>query len=111
MKKSKVLVMDEATSSVDVATDALIQEIVGNESGVFSGSTVITIAHRLLTIIEYDLIIVLDSGKIVELGKPSDLLSKPITDPDAWFIRMASELGDNQVKLLQNIALKRSKVK
>jgi ABC-type multidrug transport system fused ATPase/permease subunit len=108
MKKSKILVMDEATSSVDVATDALIQEIVGNSKGVFADSTVITIAHRLFTIIEYDLIIVLDAGRIVELGKPIHLLSKSIDDPDAWFIKMASELGENQVKLLQDLALKRS---
>jgi ABC-type multidrug transport system fused ATPase/permease subunit len=101
--------MDEATSSVDVATDALIQEVVSNPAGAFAKATVITIAHRLFTIIEYDMIIVLDAGRIVELGRPSDLLMKSTSDSDAWLIKMASELGPEQVQLLQNLASRKTK--
>jgi ABC-type multidrug transport system fused ATPase/permease subunit len=109
LKKSKILVMDEATSSVDVATDALIQDVVSNPIGAFSKATVITIAHRLFTIIEYDMIIVLDAGRIVELGKPSDLLMKSPSDSDAWLIKMASELGPDQVQLLQDLSNRKRK--
>uniref|UniRef100_A0A915D418 Uncharacterized protein n=1 Tax=Ditylenchus dipsaci TaxID=166011 RepID=A0A915D418_9BILA len=60
LRKSKVLVLDEATAAVDMNTDALIQRTIRDE---FSDSTVITIAHRLNTIMDYDRIIVLEEGK------------------------------------------------
>ena len=63
--------MDEATASVDEETDFMIQKIIRDE---FSPCTVITIAHRLNTIMDYDRVMVLDSGQIKEIGKPSDLV-------------------------------------
>ena len=64
--------MDEATASIDEKTDSLIQKMIRKE---FNNTTVITIAHRLNTIIHYDKILVLDYGRIKEYGKPLDLVS------------------------------------
>ncbi|XP_076337840.1 multidrug resistance-associated protein 1-like isoform X2 [Tachypleus tridentatus] len=72
LRKSKVLVLDEATAAVDLETDKLIQNTIQTE---FSECTVITIAHRLHTILDYNRIIVMEKGKIVETGNPSTLLS------------------------------------
>ena len=72
--RPKVLVCDEATSSVDTHTDALVQRIIRSE---FSASTVLTIAHRLDTIMDSDRILVLGDGSVLEFGPPQQLLAKP----------------------------------
>ena len=71
IRNPKVLLMDEATASIDLKTDQLIQEMIKTE---FKDATVITIAHRLNTIIDYDKILVLDKGKIQEYDRPSTLV-------------------------------------
>ena len=71
LKKSKVLALDEATSSIDKHTDSLIQTLIRKE---FESITVLCIAHRLDTIIDYDQIMVLSKGRIVEYGPPQKLL-------------------------------------
>ena len=60
LQKKKILVLDEATASIDTATDNLLQQTIKNES---SRSTIITVAHRLPTVINSDLVLVLDGGK------------------------------------------------
>ena len=75
--------MDEATSFVDVQTDSLIQETIRNE---FKESTTITIAHRIKTIINYDRIMVLDSGKIIEFDSPKNLLNNPKSSFNAFVL-------------------------
>jgi len=70
--KSKVLVLDEATASVDQETDKLVQETIRKN---FSDRTIITIAHRLNTIMDSDRIIVLDKGVIREFDSPENLLN------------------------------------
>lgn len=69
LRDPKVLVMDEATASIDYATDSKIQETIRDLK-----STIITIAHRLATIVDYDKVLVLDHGEVVEYGHPHELL-------------------------------------
>lgn len=73
LRKSKILVLDEATAAVDLETDELIQQTIRRE---FADRTVFTIAHRLNTIMDYDRVLVLDSGSIAEFDSPSNLLSR-----------------------------------
>jgi len=65
--------MDEATSSIDFATDSLVQRTIRDE---FSNSLLITIAHRIRTIIDYDRLVVLDQGRVVEFDTPLNLIQK-----------------------------------
>lgn len=74
LRRNKVLVLDEATASVDAETDRLIQQTVQET---FSGCTVLTIAHRLNTVLGCDMVLVLDAGKVVEMDTPSALASNP----------------------------------
>lgn len=69
--RPKVLVLDEATASIDPETDAFVQKLLRSR---FAGSTIITIAHRLNTIMDYDSVLVMDSGHAAEFGSPADLL-------------------------------------
>ncbi|KAJ7173895.1 hypothetical protein C8R43DRAFT_1094036 [Mycena crocata] len=73
LRRSAVVVMDEATSSVDFATDAKIQKTIRKE---FTDSLLITVAHRLKTIIDYDRLLVLDHGRVVEFDTPQRLIQK-----------------------------------
>mmetsp|Transcript_147214 Transcript_147214/g.257148 ORF Transcript_147214/g.257148 Transcript_147214/m.257148 type:complete len:1341 (-) Transcript_147214:757-4779(-) len=74
VRRSKVLLLDEATASVDVTTDALIQTVIREH---FKDSTVITIAHRLHTVLDCDKILVLDHGEIAEFDSPQTLAATP----------------------------------
>jgi ATP-binding cassette, subfamily C (CFTR/MRP), member 1 len=73
LRKPKILVMDEATASIDNETDATIQRMIREN---FQDATVLTIAHRLNTIMDSDRILVLDDGHIAELDTPEKLLAK-----------------------------------
>ena len=73
LQKNKVILMDEATANVDYRTDKLIHNTIRTQ---FQDCTVITIAHRLNTILEYDRVMVLDDGQIVEFDSPEVLLKK-----------------------------------
>lgn len=72
LKQPRVLMMDEATASIDYATDAKIQETLRE----LRDSTIITIAHRLQTIIDYDKVLVLDHGRVIEYEHPWDLINR-----------------------------------
>lgn len=72
IKKKKILVLDEATSSIDYSSDLLIQNTIKNE---FNDCTVLCIAHRLKTIINYDKIIVLNQGQIEQFDTPQNLFN------------------------------------
>ncbi|XP_043692521.1 ABC transporter C family member 3-like isoform X1 [Telopea speciosissima] len=71
LKRSKVLVLDEATASMDTTTDYLIQQTLNQE---FSGCTIITIAHRITSILDMDLVLLLDNGLVLEYDSPAKLL-------------------------------------
>ena len=71
LRKSKIMVMDEATASVDYSSEALIQKALTNT---LNDTTVITIAHRIKTIIGYDRIFVFDKGQLAEEGSPKELI-------------------------------------
>ncbi|XP_057748917.1 putative ABC transporter C family member 15 isoform X1 [Arachis stenosperma] len=71
LKKRRILVLDEATASIDTATDNLIQKTIREET---SECTVITVAHRIPTVIDNDLVLVLDEGTIAEYDEPDQLL-------------------------------------
>ncbi|KAJ2113630.1 hypothetical protein IW146_003711 [Coemansia sp. RSA 922] len=73
LKRAKVLVLDEATAAIDPESDAIIQNSIRNE---FKDCTVLTIAHRLNTIIDSDRILVLDKGQVAEFDTPDTLLAK-----------------------------------
>ena len=72
LKSPKVLMMDEATASIDYATDSKIQETLRE----LKDNTIITIAHRLQTIIDYDKVLVLDKGEVIEYADPWELIQK-----------------------------------
>ncbi|XP_032595393.1 multidrug resistance-associated protein 1 isoform X9 [Drosophila grimshawi] len=74
LRKTKVLILDEATAAVDLETDDLIQKTIRSE---FKECTVMTIAHRLNTILDSDKVIVLDKGQITEFASPDELLGNP----------------------------------
>uniref|UniRef100_A0A1B0D0A2 ABC-type glutathione-S-conjugate transporter n=1 Tax=Phlebotomus papatasi TaxID=29031 RepID=A0A1B0D0A2_PHLPP len=86
LRKTKVLVLDEATAAVDLETDDLIQKTIRSE---FSDCTILTIAHRLNTIMDSDKVIVLDKGEIAEFDSPSNLLQ----NPNSIFHSMAKNSG------------------
>lgn len=97
LKQPKVLMMDEATASIDYNTDSKIQETIRELK-----STIITIAHRLQTIVDYDKVLVLDKGRVVEYGHPHELLKKE--GKDAIFKGMCEMSGD--LEILQKAAKK-----
>ncbi|KAJ5958252.1 uncharacterized protein N7479_005402 [Penicillium vulpinum] len=91
LKNPRVLMMDEATASIDYATDAKIQETLRE----LSDSTIITIAHRLQTIIDYDKVLVLDHGRVIEYDHPWTLINKE----DGLFRGMCENSGQMDILL------------
>lgn len=85
LRKSRILILDEATAAVDLETDDLIQTTIRKE---FSHCTVLTIAHRLHSIMDSSRVMVLDAGKIVEFDSPMNLLKK-----QGHFYAMAKDAG------------------
>ena len=73
LRQNRILLLDEATASVDVSTDEFIQRTIRAE---FAQATVITIAHRLNTVMDCDRIMVLDAGRLVEFDRPTVLLRR-----------------------------------
>ena len=86
-QNSRIVLMDEATASIDHATDAAIQHTIREQ---FSGYTVLTVAHRLQTIMDSTKIMVLDQGVCAEYDTPANLMN----DPDSIFHSMAQKTGN-----------------
>ncbi|KAJ2395626.1 hypothetical protein GGI05_001498 [Coemansia sp. RSA 2603] len=88
VRKSRLVVMDEATASVDFETDKEMQCIIRGPE--FANSTVLCIAHRLRTVIDYDRVLVLDNGRIVEFDSPAKLLN----NTGSMFRQMCADSGE-----------------
>ncbi|GAU27416.1 hypothetical protein TSUD_356520 [Trifolium subterraneum] len=83
LKRNRILVLDEATASIDSATDAILQRVIRQE---FTECTVITVAHRIPTVIDSDMVMVLSYGKLVEYDEPSKLMNT-----DSSFSKLVAE--------------------
>ncbi|KAG9081985.1 hypothetical protein FS749_007246 [Ceratobasidium sp. UAMH 11750] len=86
LRKRKIVILDEATSSMDPQTDQKVREIISEE---LQGCTVLSVAHRIATIVNFDLILVLDEGKLAEIGTPQALLA----DSSSKFSKLANSQG------------------
>lgn len=95
VSRPKIMVLDEATSAVDMTTDAVIQRSIREE---FTDSTLIVIAHRLSTIADFDRILVLNDGQVAEFGTPHDLWETE----DGIFRDMCEHSGEKE-KLRETI--------
>ncbi|XP_060850142.1 probable multidrug resistance-associated protein lethal(2)03659 isoform X2 [Rhopalosiphum padi] len=99
VRSNKILVLDEATANVDSQTDALIQNTIRKQ---FRSCTVLTIAHRLNTVMGSDRVLVMDAGTIVEFDHPLNLLK----NKDGFFYKMVEQTGTKTSHLLHTIAAK-----
>ncbi|WAR23542.1 ABCC3-like protein, partial [Mya arenaria] len=97
LRNNKILMIDEATANVDPRTDELIQRTIRDK---FRDCTVLTLAHRLHTIMDSDGILVLDDGKIVEFDAPYLLVTKP----DGLFKRLVEQTGRGDTAFLVDVA-------
>jgi ABC-type multidrug transport system fused ATPase/permease subunit len=87
LRKTSLLVLDEATAAIDLETDALVQAIIRQK---FADCTILTIAHRINTVMDSDRIMVLDQGRVAEFDSPANLLA----DPTSIFYSLAKESGN-----------------
>ena len=92
-----VALQDEVTASVDLETDKQIQRTIRRD---FAHATVLTIAHRLNTIIDYDFIAVLSNGQLMEFASPHELLQRP----ESLFTALVEETGPENATLLRTLA-------
>lgn len=99
VRKPKILVLDEATASIDIETDELIQKTIRQS---FANCTVLTVAHRLYTIIDSDKIMVMDKGKLVEFDSPKNLLQ---SDQISLFGKLIDQSGSQSSRYLRDVAL------
>ena len=88
LAQCRILILDEATSGIDSTSDAAIQQVIKDE---FSSATVMVVAHKLLTVADFDSILVLSEGEVVEFGAPKELLQK-----EGVFWDMVNRSGENE---------------
>lgn len=103
LRSSRILLLDEATASTDLETDELITQTIRNE---FSESTLLVIAHRLRTIVDFDKVMVLDKGELLEFDSPANL----IQDPNSQFHSLCRAGGKSEFRVLEKMALKKTRV-
>ncbi|KAG8042341.1 hypothetical protein G9C98_004975 [Cotesia typhae] len=97
VRNNKVLVLDEATANVDPRTDEFIQKAIRRK---FADCTVLTIAHRLNTVMDSDRILVMDAGSAVEFDHPHVLLQ----NENGYLSKMVHETGSTMIEVLRNVA-------
>jgi len=98
LSQPRVLVLDEATASIDGETDAFIQKMLRTR---FPNTTLLTIAHRLNTIMDYNCVLVMDAGKAAEFDAPAKLLE----DSDGIFSQLVDATGSESSKALRQLAI------
>ena len=117
LRDAPIIALDEATASTDASTDAAIQATI-RTSPAMAGKTVLTIAHRLHTVMDYDRVLVLDKGCVVEYDSPAALLgllapsavtssggaSGGVTGPRGHFATMVDETGPETAAALREMA-------
>ena len=96
LAKPKFLVLDEATASVDRETDMFIQNMLRTR---FQGCTLLTIAHRLNTIMDYDIIIAMENGRVAEMGSPNELLQ----NKKGLFTKLVDSTGKESAAYLRSM--------
>ena len=101
LSQPKVLVLDEATASIDGETDAFIQRMLRTR---FPNTTLVTIAHRLNTVMDYDCVLVMDNGRASEFDSPTNLLS----NEDGIFSQLVNATGIESSKALRQMAIEAS---
>ncbi|KAI8853708.1 P-loop containing nucleoside triphosphate hydrolase protein [Chytridium lagenaria] len=110
VRKPKLVVLDECTANVDLETDHQIQQSLREN---LKDATILTIAHRLNTVIDYDRILVLDQGEIAEFDSPAALLARDGRDglPQSIFSALVDETGAANSAALRAIAINTAKLK
>ena len=101
LRKNKVLILDEPTANVDSRTDTLLQEAVSKS---FADATIVAVAHRLDTVIDYDKILVLGDGRVLEYGSPHELIER-----NGAFASMVNDTGEEMANTLRMRARNRSR--
>ncbi|CAH1098765.1 unnamed protein product [Psylliodes chrysocephalus] len=97
VRNKKILVMDEATANVDPQTDSLIQKTIRER---FKDCTVLTVAHRLNTIMDNDRVLVMDAGQVMEFDHPHNLLQ----NSESFLSKMVNETGSDMANRLKRVA-------
>jgi ATP-binding cassette subfamily C (CFTR/MRP) protein 4 len=100
LASNKILILDEATASVDRRTDELLQQAL---QVAFKDGTILAVAHRLDTVIEFDYILVLGHGNVLEFGSPADLLR----NEDGHLARMVQDTGETMSEELRQRAFRK----
>lgn len=94
LRDTKVVCLDEATASVDLKTDKVMQDVIADQ---FASRTIMTIAHRINTIIENDSVVCLDRGELVAKATPAEMLR----DENSMFAKLVAETGDQSARNLR----------
>merc|ERR1712226_1612208 len=85
LRKNKIVLLDEATANIDIETEQMVQKLINEE---FKDCTMLTIAHRLQTIIKSDKVMVISYGKVAEFDKPKKLMK----NPKSHFTKLVNDL-------------------
>lgn len=104
LRKSTILVLDEATSSVDAHTDELIQTLIRQH---FSRHTILSVAHKLDTILDFDQVIVMDAGSVVETGEPYVLLENEASRFAKLYYSLLTKVESSEVDVGGTVLLDR----